>query len=218
MKKWIIGAVVVIVLAAAAWYFYDQKMAEASLVTDENAVLVADQQPGDETVVSYAKLSKPGYVVVYSTEANGTKTVLGSSDLLTAGEHRNVKVRHTGGTSINGSVVTATIVADDGDGSYSAETDTEVVSEDSAAVSNDAELDTMMSDEDLAVMLDEAGYDVSAEMSEDTMVEDDTMMSDEETMESSDEEMMEDETAPAMEDTTSSTVEVQVEGEAEMMQ
>jgi hypothetical protein len=163
MKKgyWIILTVLILGLIAI-WYWGGTEEVESSLVTEENAVLIEDQQPGEETTVAYAKLAQPGYVIVYVTDSSGNKSVLGSSDLLPAGEHRKVIVRHRrGSNSNNGTTVSAAIVADDGDEVFSEE-DTEVVADD-AVISVDVTSDTELTDEELVELLDEAGYDVLEE-------------------------------------------------------
>ncbi|MBU1293102.1 hypothetical protein KJ819_03515 [Patescibacteria group bacterium] len=186
-SKVLIIAVVVILLGAFAWYWNNSQQAEASLITDENAVLVSDQQPSDETVVTYAKLAQSGYVVVYSTDAAGNKSVVGSSELMSAGEHRNVHVKHRNGAIVAGGTISAAIVVDDGDGSFSEESDTAVVAEDDAMISEDAELALNVSDEDLAALLEDAGYDLSAEteasVEEEQVTEENSVPATEETTE-----------------------------------
>lgn len=160
MKKWIVVAVLVVIVAGLAWYFWMSKKADTGLVTEENVVLLSDQQPDDETVVSYAKLAEPGYVTIYGTDANGNQVVVGTSDLLPAGEHKNVRVHHRSGSSTkDGSTITAVVVADDGDGSYTAEDEVIEEADDSALVSDEAELDTDLTDEELADLLEDAGYE-----------------------------------------------------------
>ncbi|MEZ4103658.1 MAG: hypothetical protein R3B55_03895, partial [Candidatus Paceibacterota bacterium] len=161
--KWVLLVAIAIILVVV-FTGKDKKedMMEDTLVMEENAVLVMDQQPGEETVVSYAKLSKPGYVVVYSSDASGKKEVLGTSAFLSAGEHKNIKVVHSGNSSKKGSKISAVIVADDGDETYT-ESDNEVLvettTEDSMAeISEEAVLDENISDEDLENLLEDAGY------------------------------------------------------------
>ncbi|HVW71575.1 MAG TPA: hypothetical protein VHB93_00270 [Candidatus Paceibacterota bacterium] len=181
---WTIGIIGIIVIVGGYWYL-DRAYA-STLVTNDNAVLLQDQKPGTDTVVTYAKLSKPGYVVIYSTSTAGEKTVAGQSDLLTAGEHRDVHVHTTGTQVASGGTIVAAVVADNGDGTYDAN-DTEVLAGDDAAataeVSDTASLDESPSDADLAKLLDEAGYDLSdsaqADADTDTMMpEDGAMMHD----------------------------------------
>jgi len=198
MNKIFLLIILVAIIGAGAWAWQEKqnKNAQTALVTDENAVLVSDQQPGDETIVTYAKLAKPGYVVIRATDTSGTKVVLGASDLLPAGEHRNVHVRHRSGTSvISGTAITAEIIVDNGDGTFDEASDNESVADDGAIVDGNAELDLTLSDNDLSMLLDDAGYTTEAStssdeveatndesedtsaMDDDTVMEDDSMMS-----------------------------------------
>ncbi len=188
-----------------------------TLVEEENAVLVMDQQPGEETVVSYAKLSKPGYVKVYSTDTSGKQEVLGTSSLLSAGEHKNIKVVHSGMTSKKGSKISAVVVADDGDELYS-ETDSEVlvetsVEESMAEISEEAVLDENISDEDLENLLEDAGYTTEEESSDESGSENSMEDSVESGTEGTDESMetFEETETPTMEDENTVETEVNVE-------
>lgn len=170
--KWVVlVAIAVVLIVVFTGKDKNEDMME-TLVQEENAVLVMDQQPGEETVVSYAKLSKPGYVKVYSTDTAGNKEVLGTSSLLTAGEHKNIKVLHSGNSSKKGSKISAVIVADDGDGAYT-ETDSEVLVETSteetmAEISEEANLSVELSDEELEGLLENAGYTTSEDLDGDS--------------------------------------------------
>ncbi len=164
---WMAGGVAAVIVLVGGYWYLDHAYA-TELVTNDNAVLIQDQPPGDETVVTYAKLAKPGYVVVYAKDSGGATTVVGQSDLLPAGEHRNVHVKHHTGSHVSsGTTVTAAVVADDGDGVFSPAEDTEVLAGDdadsSAELSDDAVLDENQSDADVAALLDDAGYDLSDE-------------------------------------------------------
>lgn len=193
--------VIVVVAALLGWYWFENKHQKIDdLVLEENAVLIQDQPAGDETVVTYAKLSKPGYVLVYSTDANGQRTLLGSSDLLPAGEHKRVLITHRGGGSQTGSALSAEIVADNGDGVYT-EGDTELLVEEGdagteAEMSDEAVLDTDLSDEELEALLDDAGYTTEEEEA------------------GTEEEQVVEETTPE-EETTEGEVETEAEAEVE---
>ena len=198
--------VIVVVAALLGWYWFENKHQKIDdLVLEENAVLIQDQPSGDETVVTYAKLSKPGYVLVYSPDASG-RTLLGSSDLLPAGEHKRVLIVHRGGGSRVGNSLSAEVVADNGDGVYT-EGDTEVLVEEGdagteAEVSDEAVLDTDLTDEELEGLLEEAGYTTEEEEAgtEEEAVEDTTPQ---------------EETAPEGETVEEGTTEAEVEAEAE---
>lgn len=69
----------------------------ASKYSSEPSVLVFDQKPtGDQINVDYANLPSNGYVVIYSSGADGkvAKDVVGHAELK-AGDHRNFKVKLT---------------------------------------------------------------------------------------------------------------------------
>lgn len=160
------GIVITILIGIDATYSRSTYVSSGTLVTDDNAILIQDQKPANDTVVTYAKLAQPGYVVLYAPQADGAKTVVGESDLLPAGEHRNVRVHHHHGSSVkSGTGVSAAIVADDGDGIFSPESDTDVLVPDTgdsatAVITDDAALDTDLSDEELGDLLVDGGYDV----------------------------------------------------------
>lgn len=178
--QWAIGIIVVAAIIIGGFWYMNGAHA-TSLVLNDNAVLFQDQKPGEEAVVAYAKLSKPGYVVLFANDASGTKTVAGQSDLLSAGEHRNVRVHASGGALVTGTTLTAAVVADDGNGTYDA-SDTEVLAggdeATTASVSDTATLDESLSDDELATLLDDAGYDLTdaGKSDEDAAMHDDAMM------------------------------------------
>lgn len=171
MKKtilWIVAAIVIILLAIYAYKANNPGLFGAdTFVQEKDAVLLLDQKPSNSTTVTYAKLSKSGYVKIYSTKANGSKVLIGTSALLTAGEHRNIVIDNTTGTTQTGSTISANIVADNGDGVYSDDdSETLVAISDkgaSATVKEDAEESTSLDDHALEHQLAEAGYTVNNE-------------------------------------------------------
>jgi len=199
-------AIVIILLALIVIIATSSSKEEyVSLVEEDNAVLVADQQPGDEVTVNYVKLDKPGYVSVYSKGQNGAQELLGTSALLSAGEHRNVSVPLKKRV-VSGNTVRIGVVADDGDGEFDQELDLNVLDEDGEEVSFEVVVvdDAPNAEEvDLADLADDAGYDVnedsdilddSEEMndSEEEMTEEDSMSEDSESMEDDSQEEMDD--------------------------
>lgn len=172
--KWLLVALAAAAVLTAAWLLIaPPRDSFASTVLEDDAVLIMDQPSSDSTVVSYAKLSKPGFIVVSSTEANGKTQVLGTSDFLPAGEYRHVLVKHSGGKrASSGSSVTATVVADDGDESFDPSTDTEALVEDDASADASAEVPAELTDEELSDALDEAGYTVVSS-DDDVLIESD---------------------------------------------
>lgn len=185
-----------------------------ALVTEDNAVLLVDQQPGDDVVVSYAKLSQPGYVLVYGDNpATGLPAVLGTSTLLPAGEHRGITIRH--GQSYSGRM-NAKIVHDDGDGVFDEAADQAVLADDGTEVSSEADTnvtaseDVALTDEELVAELEAEGYDVNEEALDDEATSEEQSMDDTQTTTS--DEMMEDGTSSTEGETTVET-ETTVEGE-----
>lgn len=160
-----IAAVAILVIVG---YFYLDSQNAVSVVSNENAVLIQDQPSGDNTVVTYAKLSKAGHIVVL--EANpqtGETVILGASEVLQAGEHKNVSVAHYNGARSNqGSAIAAILVADNGDGTFSQADDTEVLADETvptvtATVYDGASIEVPPTDEELAQLLANAGYTVT---------------------------------------------------------
>jgi hypothetical protein len=195
MKKFITILVIVIIVILIFVAFKGKDDYE-SIVTEDNAVLILDQQPSDDSVVvSYAKLSQPGYVLVSEVDsATNEPVVVGASELLSAGEHIGVTVlRRDSKNHASDTTVTATIVADNGDGVYDEATDTEILTKSNpegtvevevfseAMVSEDAEELVELSLEELAELLEEAGYNVNEqamieEYDDSTMMDDDSSM------------------------------------------
>ena len=62
------------------------------LYAEENALVTNEQRPGSSVIVNKALLSRPGYVVVHTSENGRPGAILGSSVLQTAREHENVSI------------------------------------------------------------------------------------------------------------------------------
>lgn len=145
MKKSISIILVLVIIVVIAVAFSRKSHESESLVKESNAVVIADQNSqntADAIKISYAKLSKPGFVVVSSKDtATGQTVVVGSSELLPAGEHFNLTVKRTSKRSSTATLpelVTATIVADNGDSLYSTDDELLLTDDLSATVSDDA--------------------------------------------------------------------------------
>ncbi len=83
----------------------------------ENVVQLRETSTGNTVVVQRAELTVPGYVVIYRTDSNGRTTVLGHSDLLTAGQHNIISLQLV--TPIaKEQVIVAVLHKDDGDGKF----------------------------------------------------------------------------------------------------
>lgn len=172
MKTWITVLLTAVIVFSIYQILRSGHAPGNSAIEEKNAVLLLDQsKDSNEYVVSYAKLSKPGYVLIYSIDRSGRRSVVGRSELLAAGEHVNVriaKIEGSGGSSSETGGATsifASIVADDGDGVFDETRDSDVlfdgdgVSEASEYVF--AESPEVSSAEELAQLLADQGYTVS---------------------------------------------------------
>jgi hypothetical protein len=168
MKK-VVGLIVVIVLAIILVSVLAKKDVDEyvldNFIDEANAVVLAEQVPGDRTVVSYTKLSKPGYVLVYGEDEKGEKIFLGSSDLLPAGDSFNVIVKHRSEKRTSSDTkVTAVAVADDGDGVFDLEIDNDQIADESEAdVDADAKDPAVLTIVEIGELIEDAGFDVTAE-------------------------------------------------------
>lgn|GEM_PF-2191121 len=115
--------------------------------------------------MSYIKLSKPGYVLVYGEDESGEKIFLGSSDLLPAGDSFNVIVKHRSDKrTSSGTTVTAVAVADDGDGVFDLEIDNNQIADESEVdVDADAKDPVVLTIVEIGELIEDAGFDVTAE-------------------------------------------------------
>lgn len=216
MKNLVIG-IVVLALVGAGFYFLSRSEEQApmtddesSVIAEEDAVVFVPEQEGNESdvVVSYAKLSEPGYVIIFLGEGDD-KEIFAQSEYLEAGEHRNVKTTKRGGsrayTSTDASV---SVVADDGDQMFDVASDTEVlVSEDEVVIFEGDVAADAVTDEALEEILEEAGFTVVVE-------EEAEAANDSESTESS-EGTSDDSTEAEAEGDANAEVEVNAEAEAE---
>lgn len=149
-----------------------------ALVQEDNAVLVADQAPGDEVTVSYVKLKNPGYVSVYSKNASGTQELLGQSVLLSAGEHKNVSVKLTKKLR-SGSTTHVVVNQDNGDGVFNEGDDAVVVSDDGQELASEIvilEDAPALEEVDLVLLAEEEGYMVNNDNDFESSVQDEADM------------------------------------------
>lgn len=208
MKKGLVFFILIVLVVLAIIFVPGKDKAVESFVEEANAVIMADQQPGDSAVAHYVKLENSGYVVVYGQDENGVRTVLGTSALLPAGEHYNVVVTLSQPTQ-SGTTIQAEVVADNGDEMFD-ESDEVVAGVDAdAMISEDA-----TGDIDLAAEAEAEGYSV-VESEDESMEESEEVISEEmpaeESSESTEEMMTEDESTEEM---TSEETSETVDGEA----
>lgn len=207
MKK-IFGVVVVIAIVILAVIFFGKDTAEGSLVSESNAIVVGDQKPGDDVVIHYVKLDKPGYAVVYHVDGQGNKVPVGTSSYLASGEHFNVVVSVTTPTEDSQTIV-AELFEDDGDEVFDIATDS-LAMESGEAVDASAEISVDASEEvNLEEEIISEGYSLEEDVTQEGDAEDmedddmnasddqddmdtdeDMMMEEDESMETSDDEMV----------------------------
>jgi hypothetical protein len=118
-KQWIIaGAIVVLAIAGYAMYQRSQTVNPPQGIApgDMNSLVIKDQDPDAIAVlVEYASVREPSFIVIHD-DANGKAgAIIGTSKLLTPGEHRNVSVimRMKAGATYYGMMH-----ADDGNGLF----------------------------------------------------------------------------------------------------
>lgn len=97
------------------------------MYAEENALVTSDQKPGGSVTISKVLLSQPGYVVIH-VDHSEVGQVIGSSALLAAGEHDNVRIE-LGRASKNGEILYAMLHAEqDGNAVFEASSDLHVQS------------------------------------------------------------------------------------------
>jgi Na+-transporting methylmalonyl-CoA/oxaloacetate decarboxylase gamma subunit len=85
--------------------------------TPANSVQLAAAETGMKATVDSATLSQPGYVVVYRVNSQNDTEVIGSSDLLAAGDYSDITIQLDSGIAKDQTIV-AVLHADDGDGEF----------------------------------------------------------------------------------------------------
>ncbi len=84
---------------------------------NENSVTLGETETGNFVTVSSATLLRPGYVVIYRVNSQGTVSVIGNSDLLSTGTHTNLRLQLDSIIAKEQTVV-AVLHEDDGDGEF----------------------------------------------------------------------------------------------------
>ncbi len=235
MNKKSLGIIVLIAVIVIVFYAVggtSKTVQYESLVEEANAIVVADQQPDEEEViVHYAKLSQPGYVIIYGVDAttgSTTNEVIAVSPLLEAGEYKNLPVTKTVKSGyIKSNKVVARLVVDNGDGAFDVADDAVAADESGEAVESDAVISEdvedadVQTDEQIVDLLEEEGYTVneealdqgsSDEMTDDAMMED----GDDAMMDEGDDAMMDDGSDQMMDDSASTSTDSMEEAPASM--
>lgn len=172
MKKIIAIIILLLILAIALFFIKDEDFMNrnddksVSLVSEENALVALDQIPSDQTIVSYAKLSQDGYIILFnasSTDAKNKK--IDASKFLEKGEYVNVVIEHSDYKPLNKSTIKVVGVADDGDKQFKADLDINQLTKESEIVLHtDAKDLTQFKLEDIINVIKEAGYTVNPEV------------------------------------------------------
>jgi hypothetical protein len=140
-KALLIGIVAILVIGAGAYYVISSTSSQQNTPMDmtdmsgmstedmanmdqgspalveDNAVIVSDQRPGT-TIMGTAYLAAPGYLVIHQNNAGRPGAVIGQSALLSAGEHRGVRITLTRATR-DGETLYALLHAEtDGNGAF----------------------------------------------------------------------------------------------------
>jgi len=213
MKKIILGVAGVVVIILIFVSLNREEIVvteeEKTVVVEENVVVVAEQNDEEETVVSYAKLSKPGYVLIYGQDSNNNKIVVGSSDYLEVGEHTNIKIKHQVKKAMIVGKITVNTVADNGDQSFSSDDEETLSEETEVVVDIEATDPEELTGEEIVELIEDAGYEINEEVEVEFVAEinDDN---------SSTEEIEDDEMDSSMEDTNNEDDSMMIESETEL--
>jgi hypothetical protein len=84
---------------------------------DDNAVIIANQEPGDTVLVNIVVITQPGYVVIHEDDGGAPGTIIGVSDLVTE-YAQNIEI-DLDRSSVDGEVLYAMLhFDDDNDGEF----------------------------------------------------------------------------------------------------
>jgi hypothetical protein len=82
-----------------------------------NTVILGEVSGGNVITVPQATLLKPGFVVLYRINSKGESTLVGDSQLLTAGTHRDITIRLSS-LAVETQALVAVLHEDDGNGTF----------------------------------------------------------------------------------------------------
>ena len=139
MKKYIIILLIILVgLAIFLALKTDKLRYDSSVLPEEaggasgqfqklaaDALVVSDQRPGDEVVVSVVSMSEPGFVVVMNDESGKAGKVIGVSEFLVSGIHEKIDAGTTEDI-LDGVRYYAAVYKDDGNGIFDPKNDKEI--------------------------------------------------------------------------------------------
>lgn len=178
--KVIVGILAVVVIALGAYFLlsgddtdynndtWEDTTQQDTNDTAQNEVVIRGNEAGDTVVVERARLSKDGFVVIYTFDSESNTEVVGTSRFLSAGTHTDVIIELDGSVAANETVV-AILHEDDGDESFDAETDAYLLEGNAAVVDTDV-IDVVETEEDASLAADVAAtLDVQmGDMTDDT--------------------------------------------------
>ncbi|MDP3769501.1 MAG: hypothetical protein U1A25_02820 [Candidatus Sungbacteria bacterium] len=122
-------AIIIVVVLGAAFFFWGggRKSGPADdssgLIIGHNAIYVAEQLPGRSVSVSVVRIEKPGFVVIHEDAGDAPGKILGVSNLLPAGETKNLLPIMLLRVAQDGEIIYAMLHVDNGDGVFDAEDD-----------------------------------------------------------------------------------------------
>ena len=88
------------------------------LIVSNNAIYVAEQPPSKTVSVTFARLEKPGFLVIHEDNADKPGKILGKSYLLPGGEAKNLTPIVLSRETVDNETLYAMIHLDDGDGVF----------------------------------------------------------------------------------------------------
>lgn len=156
----IIGAVVILILLGVYFFMQSDDMMNDDAMNDDiasqdddaltdtnddmnndsnevsSSVVLAENETGNFANIASVTLSDPGFVAIYKVNSNGDTSLLGNTDLLSAGTHSDISVQ-LGTVVAKEETIVAVLHADDGDGEFTfPESDFYLGNETSAVVSD----------------------------------------------------------------------------------
>ncbi len=128
-KTLFIFAIAVIAIAGTVisfWKFDKERTGgndSAGLVVANNAIYVSEQAPGERVSISMVRLEKPGFVVIHEDDGGAPGKILGTSQLLSAGENQDIAQILLSRPTQDGETLYAMLHIDDGNGIFDAAKD-----------------------------------------------------------------------------------------------
>lgn len=91
--------------------------AQSAVQAAANRVILGELEDGNVITVAEATLTKKGYVVLYRVNSNGDSALVGKSDLLNVGTHRNIAIQLVA-PAIESQAIVAVLHQDNGNGKF----------------------------------------------------------------------------------------------------